>query len=534
MIAHSGIELQALYVLMFGITLFKPLWGIGLLLVIMPWLGGSQPGEMHTIRFLTLFSGVCLGSMLNSIWSMLFQRRGLRIDYANPLTFAILVYWLITALSVVWVPTHGLLRALFVPSPDLSLNLLKLFEANDAYPWLSLVTLSLAMWLFLFLCDRFRERYMARAYLLQCLGVGVLVSVVAGILDYFDIATLTNIRPGGGNAFQYERLTSVFGNPTWFAQYLVLSAPAVMSVLYLHWRKSLVIGLMLFLIILTEFCILLVNQRGGWLAYPMTLVVIWFCIYVLGHEDGLSGAGSRVLEGLKRSWLKIVITLPLTLLVSLSIVYMVAGMNEGGRQQVLGFVERAKTIQNVNDRLAFLAPTLKLLSRNPVLGTGVDSFHVQYEKAFMVEGHPCTHDDPYTTQARGSAHNLYFQTLVGKGVVGLLALIGVIAASMALAWRGVFRNTLEGAVALDRERQITLMAGLAFTLAMIVYSNVGEIFYSPINYLVFAVFYATSASAGDGLYRLSIKIRWSVILFLALAFVLHWYLLNFVNLACGL
>lgn len=522
----------AYYIGLLGLAIFRPIWGMCAFLIIMPWLGGGQPGDMHTVRFLISLAGLGIGMGLNFAWSCLSEMRRLHINWANPLVFALLVFWLVTALGIVGVPSHGVLRALVIPDSSLAFNLLDGTEAEESYPWLSFIILTLVLGLNLFLYELLRSIVVSRTLILQCLGIGALISVVVGILDYFDWISLVQVRPEGGNAFQYDRLVSLFGNPTWYAQFLVLSAPTILSVLYLRWRRSFVIGLMLLIVVITEFCILLINQRGGWLAYPLTLVVIWFCVYVLDSPDKISSSRTKILDGIKHSWFKIVVSLPLTLLVSFAIIFFVAGMNESGKKHVLGFFERAKTIQNVNDRLAYLEPTLKLLHRHPVLGTGVDSFQYQYEQAFMVAGHPCVHDDPNTTTSRGTAHNLYFQTLVGKGVVGLLSLIGIMFASIALAWRGVFQTDVNGSCVIDREQQIMIMAGFAFTLALMIYGNVGEIFYAPTNFVVFAVFYTLSALAGDGLLSLSLRVRWFIAALLGGAFALHLYLVNFVSLGC--
>ena len=36
---------------------------------------------------------------------------------------------------------------------------------------------------------------------------------------------------------------------------------------------------------LTEFTLILAYQRGGWISYPLTLLVVWFCIYVLDEDE---------------------------------------------------------------------------------------------------------------------------------------------------------------------------------------------------------------------------------------------------------
>lgn len=526
-IAIDSDAFQLLFLTTFVLTILRPALGLVAFAVAMPILGGGQPGFNHTVHFLIILAGLCFATCLNLIVRRSSSQFLAAVNMSNPLVFALLIYWLVAALSLVNVPTHGALRALLAPSPDLALELVKRYEGNAEYPWLSLINLSFYLWFFVFLYYEFKRSVRVQQLVLQALALGSMLTIVFGIMDYFDFVSLDHIRPIEGNSFKYERLVSFFGNTTWYAQYLVLSAPAVLSVMFFHWSGRITLSVMLCWMVVTEFCILLVNQRGGWLAYPLTLVVIWFCIYVLGLDRNQLGSTSW-LQSLKKSWLKIVISLPLTLVVSFTIIYTVAGMNEAGRQHVLGFVERAQTIKNVNDRLAYLEPVLKLTRQYPIWGAGTDSFRIEYEKAFMNEDHPCLHDDPYTTEGRGTAHNLYFQTLVGKGVVGLLSLLGVMIATI---WLGI-KGVLAQGGGTSREQKITLMIGVAFTLALMIYSNVGEIFYVPVNGMVFAMILAASAAAGDGVAALRPRFKVSVLAILALAFIAHWLWRYFDFLGC--
>lgn len=508
----------------------RPTWAIGAFLVLMPWVGGSQPGDLHTHRFLLLLSGLGLGTVLNALLELIVRSRSFVIPWPNPLVFAMFVFWVVTALSLSSVHPNGILWGLVTFNPALSRDFLRYDEAYEIYPWVSFVSLSIAFWLFIYLFNLFRLESKLRMVMLQCLGFGALLTIFAGLLDYFDFIDLVFVRPPGAGAFRFERLTAMFGNPTWYAQYVTLCAPTILAILLLPWRRVSTLGFMLAVMVVTEFCIILINQRGGWLAYPLTLVVVWFCVYVLNADQA---AGQQLWAGLRRSWLKIAVTLPLTLVLSLSVVYLVAQSDALGKQKVLGFVDRVQTIKNTNDRLAYLEPTLKLLNLHPVLGGGVDAFRHQYEKAFMFDGHPCVHDDPYTTASRGSAHNLYFQTLVGKGVVGLLSLLGVMLSAIYLCWRGVFAHRVgEGVKVVTREQRIALMSGFAFTLALAIYSNVGEIFYTPVNYVVFALFCAVTASAGDGVAQVSVRWRWGILGALLLFLGWHLYLERFGALTC--
>lgn len=521
---------RLMYLALLVLAVVKPALGIGLFLVFMPWIGGSQPGDIYTIRFVLLLCGLSLGTIINSVWRVLVRGYVFEAPKENPMVFAFLVYWIVTAFSLTSVHPNSMLWALGSFNPDLSKDFMGLNEGFELYPWVSFVTLSLVTWLFIFLFNLFKTEPSLRRLMLLCLGGGALLSIFAGILDYFDFIDLAFVRVGGGERFRYIRLTAMFGNPTWYAQYVTICAPALLSVMLLSWKKSLSVTFMLIAMVITEFCIILINQRGGWLSYPLTIVVVWFCVYAL---DSDKAGKQRLWSSLKKSWAKITVTLPLTLVLSFSIIYLVAQFDTNGKHKVLGFVDRAQTITNANDRLAYFEPTVKLLRLHPIFGGGVDAFRHQYEKAFMVEGHRCQHDDPFTASRRGSAHNLYFQTLVGKGIVGLLSLLGLIVSAVFLCWRGVFAMSVSvRECGVTREQKISLMAGFAFALALAIYSNVGEIFYAPVNYMVLALFFAVGASAGDGLVKLNRWLTWFVCSILVCLLALHIYFERFAVFAC--
>ena len=532
---ERAIWFQVLYISCLVLSLFRPIWAVGVLLVLMPWLGGSQPGYEHTLRFLLLVSGVALGISLNLIrmsWTDN-QRARVLIDWSNPLSFAMLVYWMVAGLSLVIVPTNRTLNSLIWFDHHLARFFLGL-PGSPLYPWLSFVTLSMAFVFFIQMVVWIKNDIRVAIKMIGAILIGSLITILVGFLDYYDFINLKFARPDNyeeyfGIYYRFQHLTSVFGNPGWLTQFLTLTAPAMMAIILLPLRRSFVLILLVAVMVLTEWCILLAYQRGGWLSYPLTLIIIWFCVYVVSTQEGEAG---NVWKKLKKSFLKIVITLPLTLILSLSLVYFIAKVQPEYRQNVDGFVERASSIKNVNDRLAFWYPTLKLFKQHPILGGGVDSFQNQYERSFLNEGHLCSHDDPYTTGAHGSAHNLYFQILAGKGIVGLFSLFGVMIAAIYLAWRGVFAKSIKSTMIRSREQKLVLMMGMAYVFALAIYSNVGEIFYFPASYLVFATFMGAAAGAGEGLASLSSRFKFGVWILLVIALIAHLLLEKFGGLAC--
>jgi hypothetical protein len=86
---------------------------------------------------------------------------------------------------------------------------------------------------------------------------------------------------------------------------------------------------------------------------------------------------------------------------------------------------------------------------------------------------------------------MYFQALAGKGSIGLLSLLAVLWVSASVCWSLAFNGPAGGREShLSLQQRLTLMMGLSFTAALSIYGNVGELFYSPINYILFVFFYA--------------------------------------------
>lgn len=520
---HS-ILFKASCLMLFGVTLINPIWGIGIFLIFMPFFGGSKPQDEHTVRFFTLFSTAVFAATLYLVYGLFRQGKKFQHDFSHPLAFALLVYWLIAAISLVTIPPNDVVLSIFHFGSPLTRQFLNLSEGSNVYSYLAFFSLSLSFLLGLLIINLASTPKRA-FFLVGCFLFGILITVFLGLLDYYDFINLNTIRPwyflaGFGENYRFEHLTSVFGNPGWYAQYMVLGAPALLTILALQWQKKWKIALLIGLMVVTEFCIILIYQRGGWLSYPLTLIIIWFCVYVL---DGEGKDFSHHMQAIKGSLLKIAITLPITIAISLSLVYFTARMQPENRQQLSGFAQRAESITNTNDRVKYWEPSFLMARLHPLFGPGIESFSSQYEKLYIAPGHLYVQTPKYDVAPYyGSAHNLYFQTLAGKGFLGLFSLFGLFLAVFTLVWRGIFSSSA-AQLALSQPQRLILMMTLAYTCALAIYGNVGEIFYSPIGYISFVLFFAASIGAVPATYHLSRRFRVWVLSLLACAFVLHLY-----------
>jgi hypothetical protein len=296
------------------------------------------------------------------------------------------------------------------------------------------------------------------------------------VLDYYgsiDLLWLRGLDPivnPGGKQF---RLQSLFGHSGWYAEYLTLAIPTCLILLALRipfWLRATAILLAL---ALGEFVLILTYQRGGWLSYPLTLIAVWAAIYVVRL---LERNENDIGRALRRSMAKVLISLPLTVVVSLFLVVLIQGKSSV-EDAMSPYVSRFKDIQRTGDRTDFLKAGVLIGSLHPILGGGADSFAWQFERE--VESPTGSFPGRFVLPLHGSAHNVYAQTFSGKGLCGLLALIAIPLCMLAVAPR-VLRNG-ERSVS----DKLIVLTGACYGCAFLIYGNVQEVFYIQVLQFLF-------------------------------------------------
>ena len=492
LIVEPQVFYQGLALVFFVLARLCPMRAIALFLGFMPLVAGDQPGSQNTIHFLELLSVLLLALVLRD--SKECKGPPVLALGAHPLVFALIVYWLVAGLSLVTILPQNPIWALLWPDPEGAYAFMAQNECAAMYPWLAWYQLSLGLLFGLLLLRRLHVAGNWAVHWTLSLLAGLLFSEVLGILDFYGAIDLNPFRSVPGRALQHQSLTSLFGNPGWYAQFITVATPAVLSLLSLRLRHGLRLGAMLFVMVLSEFTLILVHQRGGWLSYPLTLLVVWLCIYTLreGHQTG-----KEVRERIRRLAPKILISFPLTILLSVGLVFLIAKVSEQLAVPIPDanvYIERAKSIKNTSNRLAYLDPISTMVHRHPLLGYGNESYCGQFESLYGGTSPPLKLSQWAIDNdiMNGSAHNLYFQAVAGKGIVGLLSLLGLIFVAVRTAWRSMFEIESTGGTGLGLSyvQRLVLMMGFSYTMALAIYGNVGEMFYTPIGYLLLGFFFA--------------------------------------------
>jgi len=480
-------------------------------------LGGNRPASVHFVASIVFGAALLVGLSVREFLNR--RRRPLDTPYTEPLLFVGLAYIIISILSVSSIPLNHALddaRNLFDRSSAAASvrALLFLNEHSLIYSYLSVYLTSLSFFIGLGIFRLCRERPDTARLFLSAIGCGLFGACTIGLLDYYGLFNLVTFRPldpvvnPGGVQF---RLQSLFAHSGWFAEYVTLTIPTCLLWLALPVRFWIRTGLIIFSVLLGEFVLILTYQRGGWLSYPLTLVAIWAALYVVRR---LETDSVDVSEALKRSAFKVIVSVPLTLAISISLL---VALQRGGAslttsETVARYTERLRDIGRTGDRTAFVAAGFLLGSRHPILGGGSESFAWRFDREVV---------DPrgafagrFNLPLHGTAHNVYAQTFAGKGALGLITLLAI----PFFLVRGAIRAIRDRRTLI--ETKLIALIGACFGCAFIIYGNVQEIFYVQVlQYLFFAVVAIVAATNLPRPWRKSSAP--AIFLVIALSFALH-------------
>lgn len=467
---------------------FAPQAGCALGLILLP-LGGNRPGTSQAFLSIVAASGLFFGMALRGLLS---KRRSLatlcEVEAKNSIIFLALLYCLFSAASLSSIPINHVLDdvrnlAGRETAQAMAFSFQQLAFSNEhsfVYSFLSVYYSALSYLLGLAICrmcvaqpSRAPRLFIGSAF------CGLLMSLILGVLDYYgfiDLLPLRGLDPivnRGGTQF---RLQSTFGHSGWYAEYLTLVMPMSLIILALQapfWAR---VTLILASLALGEFVLILTYQRGGWLSYPLTLIVVWMAIYIVRLIEKNE---VDIARAFRRSIVKVMVSLPLTVIASLLLVIAVQG--KGSVESAISpYVSRFKDIQRTGDRTDFLKAGLLIGSLHPILGAGADSFAWQFERE--IASPTGSFPGRFVLPLHGSAHNVYAQTFSGKGLCGLLTLLAIPLVMIGAAL----------AIVRDNNRSLTdkllVLTGACFGCAFLIYGNVQEVFYvQALQFLFFAV-----------------------------------------------
>jgi O-antigen ligase len=335
-------------------------------------------------------------------------------------------------------------------------------------------------------------------------------------MDFYHLINLEslrpldpNINPGGVQV----RLQSFLGHSGWLAEYIVLTIPYALVLLLQKGRSRLRLSLLIFLLMLGVYVTALTFQRGGWITYAVTLLLVCFSIFMARS----GGDGAHGFAHLKEASLKALGLFVLILIVPLAVLYVVNKVESGaqnGRGNVL-YAERLVEIKNVSERTVFFKAGYRLGLLHPFLGGGSEGFGFLYKKEFLdPEGRYINDPIPLGT-LYSTAHNVYMQTFSGKGLWGLVLLLLPVLYMIASGIGLLKREDV------TLQQRLIILLSICAACAFLIYGNMQEFFYIQslqcIFFITLAVFSA-ALSAQQNIERRHAKFLW---LFLAVGLAAH-------------
>ena len=394
----------------------------------------------------------------------------------------LLLYVSLSGLSLLQLPLVNMFKGFALWGASWSFLIIGAIPPWDFYATAGVNRLVLFV-IFVVLLSRLEgNRGFYRAVFLGALWGAVLAAVV-GLLDYYGVISLAwfrvfnpKINPGG---VQF-RLQSIFGHPGWFAEFVTVTIPFILMG-FLKKDQGFLWKTFLFgILVLCEIALILAKSRAGWISYPMTLTFCWISVYLLKEGEGL-----KIWHIKKKDIIKIAISVPITIILSLFIVFKLFGVSSSlVKEKTGGVTEPSHIEENLNESSNAKSKSVKpsnakpkprtlspieakakadsLESRvgrifhasdrthvwkqgwavgweRPIFGMGYESFGWHKGILEKVETSNIRRNGSYVYKY-DTPHNLYLQLFVSGGGVGLLLWGLLIAYVMALLIADLIKN----------------------------------------------------------------------------------------------
>ncbi|MBI5242595.1 MAG: O-antigen ligase family protein [Elusimicrobia bacterium] len=238
------------------------------------------------------------------------------------------------------------------------------------------------------------------------------ISVGYGFLQWFDISFFPPGPGRGPDPFIWrgafgERVFSTFGNPNFFADYLVIMFPILVTQ-YLKTREFKILPILF----LDLFCLWYTVTKGAWIGFAISLILListfsWF----FAHEF------------IERHWKKLALSFALFGALVLGAVY-----NKLAHS----------AFTSVNFRLFTWEATWEMIRSQPLIGTGIGSFWVIYPAfrrppIFHIEGKHNTETD--------HSENEHLEVLFDEGIIGFGIFYWLIISTCVVAYRSLSQLT---------------------------------------------------------------------------------------------
>ena len=303
----------------------------------------------------------------------------------------------------------------------------------------------------------------------QVVGLGV--ALLLGLVEASGV-NLSGLRGGVMVHSAPGSIQAVTGNRGWFSQYIVYALPY--TVVLMRWLS--VPGARMTLVAFsgaTLVCLLFAFQRGGWAVGAWSVACL---LVVLRSAPVDTAQAARVV--CRRSLRVLATTATAVVLAVVAVRTLVPPPDDrDGRPHVLGdrlslasYVSRLQGVDLLGRRERYWPVAWDLWQRHPLLGSGVDGFAHQH-RVLVAAPDGALYGHRPRVPMPNSAHNIYLQTAVGMGLLGLLALLAMCGLGLRAMVRTATHETTSHA-----GRLVAFAAGGSL-LAIMLYGLVQEVTY---------------------------------------------------------
>jgi O-antigen ligase len=443
-------------ILLFGfISIFKPMYPLYFLALILPFFGNNPGGKYSLILIDQLAILLLLRWLIPLIWKK--NAVILRSTY----DIWIWLFFFISALSLF--PIRNELYNAYLFSGGGAFFLKRVFTTyavNYYWSFRLISDLFISILFFYYIINNAKNKLH-----LKNLGLCALSSfflcVFLGILDFHNIIDLTFFRATNPDLqrFGYRRLMGLFWHSGWFAEYVALLAPFFLAPFFLskktNWKFRIPAAIMLFYAILFSY------QRAGWIAFAFSMIV-------------LTGLGWKnfYVQLLNRKILVFLLVLIFVLGAGFTF-FITSDMTSG-----TPLAQRLNRLFFAADRTGIWDQALFLYSKKPCTGIGAGNYYF-YHRSNFPKGHAWYHYDKVTS------HSTYLHILVERGPFALLIFLCLLGA--------VFKRTAKAFAATDANSFNHILSGalLASIAAFSIYALAQYMFYiriiSIISWFLFAL-----------------------------------------------
>lgn len=252
------------------------------------------------------------------------------------------------------------------------------------------------------------------------LVAAALVCGIYGLIQFLDVRSFSGAPGLGLDPFIWRgafgsRIFSTFGNPNFFADFLVVISPLILVLFFATRRK-----LYLLLFLLNAFCLWYTYSKAGWIGFTAAMVAFAILAVVyLSHAQ-------------KKNIRRILFSLALVL-----VILCVGAVTYYVKQRV----------DSVRFRVFTWVSTWEMILKHPLIGTGLGTFKIVYPayrrpEIFHIEGKHNTETD--------HPEDEYLEVWYDEGIIGFGIFLWLIAT---FSWLGL--KTLNRLSDSEREKALS-------------------------------------------------------------------------------